>query len=157
MLKGDQNAPVQAQLENLAFGQAALEKGGRPPEFSLPDSTGRVVSLRSVLGRERLLIAFAPKTADLEAVRRDRGAFLERDLTLISIMSAGVPSSIAPILNLRDADGKVAGTYGSSGKTLVYLVGKDGTTKAVWDSMPKLRDVYALIDAMPMRRGELRR
>jgi peroxiredoxin len=136
---------------------ATLENGKRPPVFSLPDSTGRPVSLRSVLGRERLLIAFSPTSSDLEAVRRDRGQFLERDLTLIAISSAKVSSSVAPVLNLRDADGQLAALYGSSGKTLVYLIGKDGTIKRVWERIPKLSDVYALIDAMPMRKGELRR
>jgi peroxiredoxin len=155
----DQNAatnPGTNKLE-IVVQTLPLENGKRPPVFALPDSTGRAVSLRSVLGRERLLIAFSAATADLEAVRKDRAAFLERDLTLIAVSTAKVPSSIAPILNLRDADGSVAALYGSSGKTLVYLVGKDGTVKRVWERMPKLSDVYALIDAMPMRKGELRR
>jgi peroxiredoxin len=150
----DQNAT--RNLETTVQ-SATLENGKRPPVFSLPDSTGRAVSLRSVLGRERLLIAFSPTAADLEATRKDRAQFLERDLTLMAISSAKVPSSIAPILNLRDADGGVAAQYGSKGRTLVYLVGKDGTIKRAWERMPKLSDVYALIDAMPMRKGELRR
>jgi peroxiredoxin len=150
----DHNATTNLQTIVKA---ATLENGKQPPAFSLPDSTGQLISLRSVLGRERLLIAFSPTPADLEATRKDRARFLERDLTLIAISPVKVSSSIAPILNLRDEDGRVAALYGSGGQTLVYLIGKDGTIKRAWQRMPKLGNVYALIDAMPMRKGELRR
>ena len=132
---------------------AALKIGQRPPEFALTDSANRRVELRSLLGNNRLLIAFSPSSSDVETVKRDAAKFLERDLLLIAIGSAKPPSSIAPIIGLRDADGSVIKAYGSSNATLVYLIGKDGTVKAVWSSVPKLTEVYALIDAMPMRRA----
>lgn len=132
---------------------AALKLGQRPSEFALTDSANRRVALRSLLGKNRLLIVFSPSSSDLETARRDAAKFLDRDLLLIAIGSAKPIVSAAPIIGLRDADGSVAKAYGSSGATLVYLVGKDGTIKAVWSRVPKLTDVYALIDAMPMRRA----
>ncbi len=131
---------------------APVKLGQRPPDFALSDSANRRVELRSLLGNNRLLIAFSPTSSDLESVKRDAAKFRERDLLLLSI-SAKPPSSIAPIISLRDQDGGVAKAYGSSEATLVYLIGKDGTVKAVWSRVPKLTDVYALIDAMPMRRA----
>jgi hypothetical protein len=38
----------------------------------------------------------------------------------------------------------------------VVLVGKDGGVKAHYREPPRLADVFALIDGMPMRRAELR-
>ena len=152
MLEQNQNALRETELRG-----SPVEIGKRPPDFTLPDRAGRDISLNSVLGSQRLLIAFAPNTADLEAALQARAAFLERDLTLIAISNERVSLSVAPVLHVRDLDGRVAATYGSAGKTLVYLVGKDGTVKRVWERMPKWSDVYALIDAMPMRRRESRR
>ena len=132
---------------------AALKIGQRPPEFALNDSANRRVALRSLLGKNRLLIAFSPTSSEVETVKRDAAKFLERDLLLLSIGSAKPAVSTAPIIGLRDADGSVTKAYGSSNATLVYLIGKDGTVKAIWSSVPKLTEVYALIDAMPMRRA----
>lgn len=130
-----------------------LKLGQRPPEFALIDSANRRVELRSKLGKNRLLIAFAPTSSDLETVGRDAVRFAERDLLLLAIGSAKPNASAAPIIGLRDPDGRITKMYGSSDKALVYLIGKDGTIKAVWRSLPKLTEVYALIDAMPMRRA----
>lgn len=131
---------------------AALKLGQRPPEFALSDNTNHRVELRSLLGKNRLLIAFTPTSSDLETVRRDAAKFLERDLLLLSI-SPKPPVSAAPIIALSDPEGGIATAYGSSGATLVYLIGKDGTVKAMWSRVPKMTEVYALIDAMPMRRA----
>ena len=131
---------------------AALKIGQRPPEFALNDSANRRVALRSLLGKNRLLIAFSPTSSGVETVKRDAAKFLERDLLLLSI-SAKPPASAAPIISLRDPDGDITKAYGSSNATLVYLIGKDGTVKAIWSRVPKLTEVYALIDAMPMRRA----
>ena len=132
---------------------AALKIGQRPPEFALNDSANRRVELRSVLIKNRLLIAFSPTSSDLETARRDAAKFAARDLLLIAIGSPKPPVSAVPFIALRDPDGNITKAYGSSGATLVYLIGKDGTVKAVWSSLPKLSDIYALIDAMPMRRA----
>ena len=140
-------------LETRMLETMQLKLGQRPPEFALTDSAGKRFELAAVLGKNRLLIAFSPFSSDLESVKRDAAKFLERDLLLLSIGSAKPPSSIAPIISLRNQDRGVAKAYGSSGSTLVYLVGKDGTVKAVWSRVPKLSEVYALIDAMPMRRA----
>ncbi len=130
----------------------ALKLGQRPPEFALSDSANRRVELRSLLGKNRLLIAFSPISSDVEIVKRDAAKFLERDLLLLSISLEPLVSA-APMIGLRDPDGGIAKAYGSSNATLVYLIGKDGTVKAVWSRVPKLTEVYALIDAMPMRRA----
>ena len=140
-------------LETRMLETMPLKLGQRPPEFALTDSAGRRVELHSLLGKNRLLIAFSPTSSDLELVKREAVRFLERDLLLLAIDTAKPATSAAPIIGLRDSDGSVTKVYGSSGATLVYLVGKDGTVKAIWSRVPKLSDVYALIDAMPMRRA----
>lgn len=42
------------------------------------------------------------------------------------------------------------------GSTIVLLVGKDGGVKERWDDQVDPQTVFALIDAMPMRRSEMR-
>lgn len=132
---------------------AALKLGQRPPEFALSDNTNHRVELRSLLGKNRLLIAFTPTSSELETVRRDAAKFAARDLLLIAIGGAKPPVSAAPMIALSDPEGGIAKAYGSRGATLVYLIGKDGTVKAMWSRVPKMTEVYALIDAMPMRRA----
>jgi hypothetical protein len=44
----------------------------------------------------------------------------------------------------------------SRGEFAVILMGKDGGIKLRRQSQTKLTDIFALIDAMPMRREEMR-
>ena len=39
----------------------------------------------------------------------------------------------------------------------ILLIGKDGGVKASYSEVPELSEVFGLIDAMPMRRDEMRR
>ncbi len=43
----------------------------------------------------------------------------------------------------------------SQDATMILLIGKDGGVKARWSQEVKPAEVYALIDAMPMRRQEI--
>ncbi len=56
----------------------------------------------------------------------------------------------ADAAGLRDASGIEAGRFA------VVLVGKDGGEKARWSGPVSEREVFARVDAMPMRRREMR-
>jgi len=45
----------------VALGAAALKVGDRAPAFSLPDTSGRTVSLGSLLEKGPVILAFFPK------------------------------------------------------------------------------------------------
>ena len=97
----------------------------------------------------RLLVLFAPAADDPRLVRQDallrrEGAALrERDLLRIVVLSD---------------DAALRRRYRVAPKAFAaLLIGKDGTLKARWNAPVAPRTVYALIDAMPMRRDEMRR
>ena len=45
----------------------------------------------------------------------------------------------------------------SSNTTTVLLIGKDGGIKARYNNMPDLKEIFSLIDRMPMRRSEMKK
>ena len=137
-----------------------LSEGSRPPRFTLPDTGGKRRDLRAFLGRDRIVVVFQPDRAWIDAVRAGRGAFLERDLTVLVIVPPDSPrakeTSAPPLLFLTD-DGSVARAYGARpGAATFYLIGKDGTIKMARRGCPTSRELFGVIDAMPMRRREMR-
>ena len=39
----------------------------------------------------------------------------------------------------------------------ILLIGKDGGVKSVWSRVVETKEIFALVDAMPMRRSEMKR
>ncbi len=81
--------------------------------------------------------------AQLSALDRAERGLAERDMRVLREARGGGPLRAA--LGLPD--------HGFA----VVLLGKDGTIKAVWHAPVEPARVFALIDAMPMRRREMRR
>lgn len=102
--------------------------------------------------RSRVLVLFAPDPGDarLEAQRAAlaavRGGLAERDLVVLEAVGDG-PEAAA----LRDRLHPPARTFHA------VLVGKDGGAKLASDAPIPARTLFATIDAMPMRRDEMRR
>lgn len=98
----------------------------------------------------RYLLAFAPDPNDPELIRfRDavaahREAIQDRDLVVQESPGAG-------------SDVEWRGRYRVPPDRLtLILVGKDGVEKRRDDRAVPLEEIFALIDAMPMRRREMR-
>ncbi len=136
-------------------------EGSRPPVFTLPDGAGRLISLQSFLGPRRIVLLFGPSAAYLKAVEAESAQFEDRDLTVLAILppDAAMPagSSVGFIHTLRDTDGRVAQEYSATdGKPAFYLIGKDGHIAVARHGYPANKELFGIIDAMPMRRREMR-
>ena len=110
---------------------------------------------------KRVLLVLTPTVDDPRALalsealaRRACGA-LERDLVLMQIPATGPASLSGKPLSQRQA-ASIRERIGEDSAFLVLLLGKDGGVKLREASVPDLDTVFALIDAMPMRREEMR-
>lgn len=113
-------------------------------------------------GEHRLFLILAPSPRNERFVRQDRllegsrSGFAERDLLRGDLFEDGtgsfdgapVPSGEAAAA--RERFGVEAGAF------VALLVGKDGTVKHRFDEPVEAGELYRRIDAMPMRRREMR-
>jgi hypothetical protein len=136
-----------------------LSEGSRPPVFTLPDQAGKPVLLRTFLGPRRIVLLFSPTQHDLDTIQDKHTPFADRDLTVLAVVLPGSPLTAphGPIYILTDTDGKIAKKYrASDGKPIFYLIGKDGHIAVARHGFPTPRVLFGIIDAMPMRRQEMR-
>ncbi|MEO1575984.1 MAG: CIA30 family protein [Pseudomonadota bacterium] len=119
-------------------------------------------SLADFRWRKRVLVVAAPDADDarlrqqLADIGQSLGAFRERDLELILLLSDGAVPPGLPVLSspeqralreqLRIADDAFA----------VRLLGKDGSVKRDDAAPVAMQTIYDLVDGMPMRRREMR-
>ncbi len=107
--------------------------------------------------RDRLLIVFAPDAASpaLAAQRRDAAAasaaYAERDLVMIEVVGDAVRGARDDAAALRRRLHVPAAAFRA------VLVGKDGHVAGVSPEPLTAERLAAQIDAMPMRRDEMRR
>ena len=143
-----------------------LSENSHPPTFTLPDTAGRSVSLRALLGEQRIVLVFIPREesdagrAYLKSVAAHHAQFVERDLVVLAFTSVGGPITTehfgSPVHVLTDPH--IAREYGAATAQITfYLIGKDGTVKMARRGLPTLAELFATIDAMPMRQQERRK
>jgi len=112
--------------------------------------------------KNRLLFIFAPQDDDLffralqSEISDQKGDVSERDLVVFKILETG-PS----YLENTQIDSRTAAAIRNRfaaplGRFTCILVGKDGGVKLRQNVQTPLKDIFALIDAMPMRREEMR-
>ena len=113
-------------------------------------------------GEHRLLLIFAASSRDENLARQDR--LLEgsgdgdaaRDLVLCDLLEDGSGSFGGETVSPGEA-AEARERFGvEPGRFTVLLVGKDGTVKHRSREPVEPGELYALIDAMPMRRREMR-
>jgi Domain of unknown function (DUF4174) len=109
----------------------------------------------------RVLLIFADQESD-EQARQARALLAaatceldERDMVIGWLFSPDSNRLGRAALAADSAEQLRKGFGIRTGQFAVLLVGKDGGLKARYDRMPALNELYALIDAMPMRRSEL--
>src|SRR5579883_400738 len=95
------------------------------PDFTLPDESGRLVSLKDLLGKQCLVLFFYPKdgspicSAEACAFRDRYHQFVDRGATVVGISSDSVDShrqfhkqKNLPFRLLSDKSGQVSKSYG---------------------------------------------
>ena len=126
-----------------------------------PDARHRTGPLEPFLWKKRPLLIFADAAGDeklkdqLAAVERDRKGFDERDMALVVVIAdgghAGEEALTGEAAALLRASFEV-----EDGEFAVILVGKDGTEKLRSNEPVEMARLFEVIDAMPMRRREMR-
>lgn len=119
--------------------------------------------LEAFKNRARPVIVFAPAPNDpaalkqLEAFRKDRAAFAERDMTVFVVTPDGV-TTLAGGRAPSGLDGPaLRSAYGiKDGAFAVLLIGKDGLEKYRAADVVTPDALTDLVDQMPMRKKEQR-
>jgi len=142
-----------------------VEKTATKPEATdlwirRPEAGDDTLELDKFKWKNRLLLAFASEggMSRLDefrsALNEDVAGVLDRNLLLISILRS--KESAGDAANWQNASA-LRKDYRAAGKDfLVVLVGKDGTEKRRWTEVPQVTQIFEIIDAMPMRRREMR-
>ena len=113
--------------------------------------------------KNRLLFIFAPEEGDsfFQALQSEISTqpdeISERDLVVFKIFETGPSYQQNIQIDTRTAAAIRTKFAAPPGQFTCILVGKDGGIKLRQDSQVKLEKVFNLIDAMPMRREEMRK
>ncbi|UCE54829.1 MAG: DUF4174 domain-containing protein [Desulfobacterales bacterium] len=113
--------------------------------------------------KNRLLFIFAPQNSDpffsalQNEISTQRGEVLDRDLVVFKIFETGPSFKNTTQIGHTTAEVIRKQFDVPPGRFTVILVGKDGGVKLTRNAMVKLKDIFALIDSMPMRQEEMRR
>ena len=124
--------------------------------------SGQSASLKPHLWKNRLLLIFADtdknplllqQSAELKAVRK---GLEERDMVLgLIIGDRRVKGLLSGHAAKWDAD-ELRERYGKGSAFRVVLIGKDGGVKRTQTEVLGAKELFGVIDAMPMRRQEQR-
>lgn len=113
--------------------------------------------------RKRLLVASAligsnkELQAQLADIRASQAAFAERDMLLVVLLDGAGSRAGDRTLTATEV-AAMRKTLGiTPGAFALRLVGKDGSVKRAASRPTAMKDLYALIDTMPMRRAEMGR
>jgi peroxiredoxin Q/BCP len=131
----------------------ALKIGDRAPEFTLPSSNGKTVSLSDFRGKKTVVLYFYPKdetpgcTAEACDFRDNHGSFLKAGAEVIGVSNDSVASHdkfaehhSLPFTLLSDAGGDVKKQYdvknvlGILPGRVTFVIDRDGIIQHVFDS-----------------------
>jgi hypothetical protein len=112
--------------------------------------------------KDRVLLVFSPNTYNFDyrkqvkALNKSRDGINERDLKIYHILQETSTSVKGEIIEDDDADYLLSDFGVSSSDFTVILVGKDGTEKLRTNEFLQTDDLFDEIDAMPMRKLEMK-
>jgi hypothetical protein len=112
--------------------------------------------------KNRLLFLFAPNRNHpfFGSLRRalvaQQAEVADRDLVIFEILESGSSTMNATHLDPQTAQSLREKFELRQGEFTVILIGKDGGVKLNRQDPIQLEDIFSLIDAMPMRREEMR-
>ncbi len=119
--------------------------------------------LASYRDRKRVLVLFAPAAGDASlaaedaAVRAHAAGVADRDLVVVRALEAGESTADGRSLGAADAAALRRRLGAEAGRFTAVLVGKDGHVAFRAPAPVVAGRLFPAIDAMPMRREEVRR
>ncbi len=122
----------------------------------------RPLNLSQFQWKNRLLFLFAPDRDHpvfdklQKSLTDQESEAAERDLKIFKILESGSSSMNTEYLDPQTSQSLRKKFNIPRGAFAVILVGKDGGIKLKRQEYTQLKDIFALIDAMPMRREEMR-
>jgi peroxiredoxin Q/BCP len=159
--------PILAML----LGSTALKVGDRAPDFTLPDTDGKPVTLSTLLEKGPVILAFYPKAftpgcTKQNANFRDQYADVSaKGAQVVGISTDDVETQRRfkaemklPYPLLSDQGGKVAKQYAGTMAVIGvanranFVIGQDGTVKEIVEGGDAV-DPTAAIAACPLRKG----
>lgn len=128
---------------------------------ALGSATAVAAELSDYLWEHRPLLVFAPTDSDprlvemLSRIEASRCDFVDRDMVIGLVVTEGTSTLDGQVIN-ADESQRLANQYAISENAFsVLLIGKDGGEKLRVNEVPDLRTIYAVVDGMPMRSGEM--
>ena len=121
-----------------------------------------MLALRRYHWQNRIVLVFDQSldTALLQKQRQwleqEHGGCVERALIVAYLARDGADTSEEWTIPVEEAARLRAEMHMPSGQFQVVLIGKDGGVKRRWDGPVAPRDLFGVIDAMPMRQQEMR-
>ena len=119
------------------------------------------MDLDSLRWKNRILILFSPSASDrahrlqkqeLESRSRE---VIERDLVVLEILEQGSSRAGDRVLSKNAVESIRRRFDVRAGAFQLILIGKDGAVKLRSDQPGTAKDIFGLIDSMPMRRQEM--
>lgn len=104
--------------------------------------------------QSRLLVVSGATKETVEMLESDEAGFEERDLKVFILSGEGLPEYAARPSLAKELKNRLSP---AKDKPMVYLIGKDGKTTLRWSLEDfTIAKLFASIDAMPMRKSEMR-
>lgn len=129
---------------------------------ALASATATAAELGDYRWDRRPLLVFAPDAGDarltetLRRIEATRCDFADRDMVLGQLLATGGSTLDGQSVDAEQSQ-RMRGQFGIDASAFtVVLIGKDGGEKLRVTEVPDLRQIYAVIDGMPMRGNEIR-
>ncbi len=126
------------------------------------NAMARPLDLTQFQWKNRLLFVFAPNRNHPmfdslhDSLAAHQADIADRDLVVFEILESDSSSMNTKYISSQTALSLRKRYNVNQGEFAVILVGKDGGIKLNRQNETRLEDIFALIDAMPMRREEIR-
>jgi peroxiredoxin Q/BCP len=129
-----------------------VKVGDMAPDFTLPNQTGAMVSLKDFIGKKIIVLYFYPKdfsrgcTAEACAFRDSYQVFTDAGAEVIGVSSQSVDShkrfalaNMLPFILLSDEDDKVRKVYGAQSTfglpgRVTFIIDKKGIVRHIFSS-----------------------
>lgn len=119
------------------------------------------LDLDALRWKNRVLVLFSPSESDASFQLQKQGlassaqGVLDRDLMVLEIVEQGQSKAVNHLLSEKSVQDirKRLGVVGGSFQVL--LIGKDGGVKLRSSEPVSMKDLFGLIDSMPMRQQEM--
>jgi cytochrome c biogenesis protein CcmG, thiol:disulfide interchange protein DsbE len=140
--------------------QAAAQVGAFAPSFTLPSTTGEQIDLASLRGQVVLVNIWAtwcpPCRAEMPAIQASYTSYRDQGFVVLAInqredaavVQAYLDQHQLTIPTLLDTDGAVGALYQANALPSSFLIGRDGTVRAVYRGPLPLGVINAAVGAL---------